>query len=103
MRSLVDLIEARVGDRRVLVVRLEVGRLTCVLPDALRFCFDVVGQGRSIEGARLEIDEIPASATCRDCDRTDRVEGPVPLCACGSANLHIRTGHELRLKELEVR
>jgi hypothetical protein len=40
---------------RVHVVRLLVGRETCVSPDALRFCFDVCARGTALEGAALEI------------------------------------------------
>ena len=40
---------------QVHTVTLEVGRQTCVSPDALNFCFDVVAQGTLAQGARLHI------------------------------------------------
>lgn len=102
MRSLVDTVEARLPSERVRVVRLEVGRLSCALPDALRFCFDLCAQGTVLEGADLEILEIAGRASCRSCGREGPIEPPVPLCACGSADLDILAGSELRLKEVEV-
>jgi hydrogenase nickel incorporation protein HypA/HybF len=36
-------------------VTLEIGRLSCVSPDALEFCFEVVAQGTLAQGARLHI------------------------------------------------
>lgn len=102
MRSLVDTVEARRPEGRVVVVRLEVGRLSCVLPDALRFCFDLCARGSVLEGAELEIAEIQGRASCRTCGREGPIEPPVPLCPCGSSDLDILAGSELRLKELEV-
>lgn len=55
MESLVETVGEQAGAARVVVVRLEVGRGSCVAPDALRFCFDVCAQGTALEGATLEI------------------------------------------------
>jgi len=44
-QSVVDAVRQRTGEQRVLEVRLRVGRLSGVLPDALRFCFDLVTDG----------------------------------------------------------
>lgn len=55
-----DLIQTLTGElrgERAVVVRLDIGRQAGVLPDALRFCFDVCSRGTSVEGARLEIRE----------------------------------------------
>lgn len=41
--------------QRVRVISVQVGELSCVSPDALAFCFDVVAQGTLAEGARLDI------------------------------------------------
>jgi hydrogenase nickel incorporation protein HypA/HybF len=40
---------------RVHKVTLEIGRLSCVMPEAIEFCFEAVAQGTVAEGARLEI------------------------------------------------
>jgi hydrogenase nickel incorporation protein HypA/HybF len=41
--------------RRIVV---EIGRETAVLPDAVRFCFDLCAEGTAVEGAELEIIEM---------------------------------------------
>jgi hydrogenase nickel incorporation protein HypA/HybF len=41
--------------QRVHVISVQVGELSCVSPDALAFCFDVVARGTLAEGARLDI------------------------------------------------
>jgi hydrogenase nickel incorporation protein HypA/HybF len=60
MEDLVATVASELGDRgemRAHVVRLEVGRLACASPHALRFCFDVCVHGTALEGAALDIVE----------------------------------------------
>jgi hydrogenase nickel incorporation protein HypA/HybF len=52
-------VSERVGDVKISRVVLEIGKLTAVLPDALRFCFDLCAEGTNLEGAMLDIREIP--------------------------------------------
>jgi hydrogenase nickel incorporation protein HypA/HybF len=100
--SLVSTVCERVGDAKVSRVRLEVGKLSGVVPDAILFCFDVCTKGTALEGARLEIDEVVARAHCRDCDLETVIDDSIPLCTCGSANVALLSGQELRIKEVEV-
>jgi hydrogenase nickel incorporation protein HypA/HybF len=100
--SVVQMVRERLGDRRVVRVRLEIGRMMAVVPDAMRFCFDVCSQGTSLDGARLEIDEIAARSRCRTCGVERELPDALPLCACGSADVEIAAGNELRIKEVEV-
>jgi hydrogenase nickel incorporation protein HypA/HybF len=58
MEDLVETISERLGEARVVHVRLEVGKLAGVMPDSLRFCFDVCVRGSTLEGAELEILEL---------------------------------------------
>jgi hydrogenase nickel incorporation protein HypA/HybF len=55
--EVIDLACARSGGARVTRVVLAVGRDTCVLPDAIRFCFELACEGTPAEGARLDIVE----------------------------------------------
>ncbi len=48
-------------------VTLDVGKLAGVTPDAIAFCFDIVAKGTALDGARLDINEIPGRCRCRDC------------------------------------
>jgi hydrogenase nickel incorporation protein HypA/HybF len=100
--SIVQIVRMRLGDERVVRVRVEVGRLMAVEPDALRFCFAICSEGTSLAGAALEIDEVPARASCRGCGVELELSDGVALCHCGSADLAIATGNELRIKEVEV-
>jgi hydrogenase nickel incorporation protein HypA/HybF len=57
VHGIVDAVTSRCEGDRILRVVVEVGRMTAVLPDALRFCFDVAAQGTAAEGASLDIVE----------------------------------------------
>jgi hydrogenase nickel incorporation protein HypA/HybF len=93
----------REGFRRVRAVWLEIGRLSSVEPEAMRFCFDAVTRHSVADGACLEIVETPGAAWCTQCSAPaaiDTVGDPCP--SCGSYQLQVTGGTEMRVKELEV-
>jgi hydrogenase nickel incorporation protein HypA/HybF len=102
VRDLVDLIAERFTGRRVTRVILEIGKLAAVVPDALQFCFELCIAGTPAEGARLEILELPGRARCRGCGTELAVGGYFETCSCGSGDLELLAGTELRLKAVEV-
>jgi hydrogenase nickel incorporation protein HypA/HybF len=101
-RNIVAIVGERAGPRRVLRVRLVVGALTAVEPDALRFCFDVAARGTALEGAALEIIAVPGRALCLECGTEVPLQGLVGRCGCGSRRLERLSGDELSIKDMEV-
>ena len=84
-------------------VCLEVGPLSGVETEALRFGFDVVTRGSLAENARLDIIEPQATAWCLACSQTISINERFDPCPeCGSHQLQVTSGEELRIKELEV-
>lgn len=55
--SVIAAIQERLHDADVVRVKLEIGKLSGVAADSVRFCFDVASIGSPLEGAKLEIDE----------------------------------------------
>ncbi|MBK8084963.1 MAG: hydrogenase maturation nickel metallochaperone HypA [Devosia sp.] len=104
--SILDIVTERAAtDRfsRVTRIRLEIGPLAAVEPEALRFGFDVVMRGSIAEGARLEIESSPGRAQCLACGNAVVVRlrfDPCPVC--GSDALQVRGGDTLRIREMEV-
>ena len=90
------------GRGRVTRVVLEIGKLSAVLPDAIRFCFDLCSEGTPVEGAELDIIEVPGRARCRECGVDVVLERPFGRCECSSTDLEWLTGEELKVKEFEV-
>ena len=101
-RSVVEMCAERAMGARVLRVTLVVGRLSAVLPDSLRFCFDICAEGTPVEGARLDIIEVPGRAVCRDCGSDVALTHLGGRCTCGSVDLQLVAGEELNVKEMEV-
>ena len=84
-------------------VRLEIGRLAAVELEALRFSFDVVKQGTVADGATLEVIEVPGAAWCMQCCTTVAIAQRGDPCPdCGSYQLQVTAGDELRVKDIEL-
>ncbi|HEY0403470.1 MAG TPA: hydrogenase maturation nickel metallochaperone HypA [Blastococcus sp.] len=96
-QSVVDAVTERTGTAPVTVVRLRVGRLAGVVPDAMRFCFELVTAGTPLEGAELEIEEPEGRGRCRTCGAEFPLPDLVLLCDCGSADVEILAGRELAI------
>ena len=93
----------RQGFERVNTVWLEIGGLAGVELDAMRFGFEAVMRGTLADQARLEIIEVPGQAWCMQCGRTVPVKQRFDACPdCGSYQLQVTGGEEMRIKELEV-
>ena len=95
---------ARHGAVRVLALRLRVGALTDLDPEALRFGWEVIaGEDGPLAGAALRIDRVPVTVGCRDCGREGPALPPGVSCgACGSPRTRVLTGEELDLTEVEL-
>ncbi len=101
-RNIVAIVSEHAGSAKVQRVSLEIGQLSAVLPESIRFCFDVCTQGTGLEGAELEIIEIPGLARCQSCGTIVELEQPFGICDCGSVALEIIQGEELKIKAFEM-
>lgn len=102
-RSVVAIVAERAQGQKVLRVTLEVGRLSGMLPDAIRFCFDICSQGTPVHGALLEIIEPEGRGHCTGCGAEPVLTAPLGRCpACGQPTLRIVAGTELKIKEMET-
>lgn len=92
-----------VREPRVTRLNLRIGRLTAVVPDSLRFYFDLLTPGTPLEGARLEIEEVPIRAYCADCGASFEIDTLCFLCpACAGGVVEIVSGRELQVVSLET-
>jgi hydrogenase nickel incorporation protein HypA/HybF len=100
--GLVDAVTQRLPGARITCVRLEIGALSGVVADSVRFCFDLVTEGTRLEGAALEITQAPAVCHCRVCGQDFEPDRPIALCACGSAEVTVLTGQDLKITSVQV-
>jgi hydrogenase nickel incorporation protein HypA/HybF len=88
---------------RVKSVWLEIGQLSSVEPDAMRFCFDAVVRGSLAEGAKLEIVIVDGGGQCMNCGQTVQIAQVHDACpACGGYPVNPTAGTDMRITELEV-
>ena len=101
-QGVIDAVTGRLPGTVVTSVHLEIGALSGVVPDALRFCFDLATEGTPLAGAQLAITEPAARCYCRACQGEFAPDGPLPLCPCGSADVQVLAGEELRIRSVKV-
>ncbi|MFM6609610.1 MAG: hydrogenase maturation nickel metallochaperone HypA [Dolichospermum sp.] len=101
-QNIIAIVTENAQGKKVQKVLLEVGKLSAIMPDAIKFCFDICSQDTIVEGAILEILEIPGMAECRQCRTIFPIDKPFGICQCGSVQLEIITVEELKIKEIDV-
>ena len=101
-KNIVAIVAEHAKAAKVQRVLLEIGKLSAIMPDAIRFCFDICTQDTVLAGATLEILEIPGLAKCRQCGAEIALDKPYGICNCGSVQLDLITGEELKIKEIEI-
>jgi hydrogenase nickel incorporation protein HypA/HybF len=105
-QSLLEIVEQEAlpyKGAKVTRVKLQIGRLSGVMPDALRFAFEVLRAGGIAEESSLEIEEIPLRIKCHQCEKTSTVEDPFLICPhCQSIDVEILAGRELQIQNMEI-
>jgi hydrogenase nickel incorporation protein HypA/HybF len=88
---------------RVRTIYVYVGRLTTVVPDNLRFLFDVLAEDSVLAGASLAIEHIPVRIRCSDCGTEAELDDIDFHCPrCGSDRVDMISGRELVIESVEV-
>lgn len=101
--QLVEETARREGALRVKTVVLEIGKLSSVEPEALKFCFEAVTRGSIAADAALAVIDVPGCGWCLTCSETvplDEVYGACPKC--GGYQVQATGGTEMRVKEIEI-
>ncbi|MCA6116804.1 MULTISPECIES: hydrogenase maturation nickel metallochaperone HypA [Bradyrhizobium] len=104
--GIVEIVEEEARRRsfsRVKTVCLEIGALSHVAPEAMKFCFAAVAARTIANGAVIKVVELPGVAWCMACSRSVEIAQRCEPCpCCGSYQLQVTAGEEMRVKELEV-
>ena len=105
-QALVEQVENIARENRARAVGrivVQVGKLRGVLPDILRWGFEVAAADTVAAGAVLEIEEVPIRIRCQACSAESEIAEPLFICpSCGGFDLVQITGAELILKSLEI-
>ncbi|MDD4881477.1 MAG: hydrogenase maturation nickel metallochaperone HypA [Gallionellaceae bacterium] len=104
--GVLQIVEAAVAEtrcQRVKEVRLEIGALSGVEVEALRFCMDVVLRNSPAEGAAVVFETLPGQGWCMQCADTVAIGALYEACPrCGSYQVQPTGGMEMRVKDLLV-
>lgn len=93
----------KAGARRVVCLRLRIGMLSGVMPEALRFAFDALAAGSIAEGAEMVIEDVPARFWCAACAREFQAAEYLATCPqCAAVSTDLRAGREMELASLEI-
>ena len=102
VRLAVDTAKAK-GAGRVSGLRLRVGVLSGVVPEAMHFAFEVVCRGTIAEGAKLEIESVPATCWCADCQAEFECGDWLDECpGCHNLSSELRRGRDLEITSVEL-
>jgi hydrogenase nickel incorporation protein HypA/HybF len=104
-QSLVDSVRAHASSRggaAVMRIGVQVGELSGVDPESLRFSFDILIRGTDLEQATLDIEQVALRQRCEQCAQEFPVVEFTLVCpACGVAT-QLVSGNELQLTHLEL-
>ena len=91
------------GAARIHEVRLRVGQLSGVVPDALQFAFETLRSDTLAAEARLIIEPVSAACWCAACQREFDAPDLINDCPeCHQPSNELRRGRELALASLEI-
>lgn len=83
-------------------INISVGKLSNVLPDAMRFAFEALTQEGVFVGAELEMAFLPIVACCEICRNEYQTDGfPIVCPECGSNQFKIIAGEEVYIDSID--
>ena len=98
----VGAIPAEAGGAPVESVLIRVGKLTAVVPESLRFCWEVITKDTRLAGARLDIEEVPVVGRCMACKAQVVIQEPPFACGECGGDLEFLSRRELMVRSLEL-
>lgn len=93
----------RAGASQVVAIELEIGLLSAVEPDAMRFAMDTLLCNTAASEALIRYRFVPGCASCHNCGREFELEYLYDPCpGCESFDKEIRAGEEMLVKSIQV-
>jgi hydrogenase nickel incorporation protein HypA/HybF len=93
----------RAEGRVVTQVTVRIGHLRQVVPDALRFGWEVLTDTTELKGCELVVEQVPAVVECHECRARTTLDLPILACGtCGSFEVKLLSGEEFLLVSLRL-
>ena len=92
------------GIAKVLRINSRAGQLRAIVPEQLRFCFEILSkESPIIEGAELVVETIGIKGRCKRCQHVFSVEQYRFVCpSCEHEDIDVLQGMELLVSNIEV-
>jgi len=110
LRQLPRIVEEQ-GGGRLREVRLEIGGLSCLDPEQLRFCFEAIARGTAMEETTLTIEKVEPQVRCGNCGYHGRAKlwdlgaGRLfPTLACPNCGqvVEVEGGDQCRIRSVRL-
>jgi len=87
---------------KVINITLKIGEMRQVVPDALRFGFEIMSQNTPLEGAEIIVENVPTKGRCKNCDHLFPIEDWFDNCPkCEKMDIEIISGKEMEIINFE--
>jgi hydrogenase nickel incorporation protein HypA/HybF len=100
-QEVVDAVTRRLPEAKVTCVRLEVGALSGIVADSVRFCFELVTPGHQPGGRDAGDQRAARALPLPRLRRRVRARRPAAARRCGSADVDVLLGRDLRIISVE--
>ncbi|HMO52338.1 MAG TPA: hydrogenase maturation nickel metallochaperone HypA [Kiritimatiellia bacterium] len=105
-QGLLNVVLAKMAENagsRIVWIKLEIGVLSGVEEEALRFAFTALAEGSPAQNTELRVEKIPLRCYCSVCDSVFECRPFAYRCpSCGMASHDVRTGKEMNVVAMEI-
>lgn len=100
--GIVEAVQRRAGERPVARFRVRIGTLHRASQGPMDQALELVAAGTNLDGATMELIQVPVTMTCRDCGAVADSDDIAAVCtSCGSTAVDHAGGDELTLESIE--
>ena len=83
-------------------VRMQAGPMRGIVPDAMDWAWRALMESTDTQSVELDLDLLPWTLRCTECDRVFKADDLFTHCACGCEKPMPVGGDELRLISIDV-
>ena len=108
VKTIIDVAEKNDAEK-ILEVNIELGKLTLLNPEQLKFVLEVISKDTLLNGSKFEIEVIPIKVKCNVCNYvgsidTDALDHFAPIIKCPKCegDVTIISGRECNIKNIKI-
>jgi hydrogenase nickel incorporation protein HypA/HybF len=101
-QAIADTVVRHARGHRVERVEVRIGHFRQVVPDSLRFSWELLTSGTELAGCELVIDHVPAVLVCQACGHATNLDLPILVCgSCESTDVSLVSGEEFLIASID--